>query len=65
MGNKFKDIDIKNHIYYFFDDLINVNNLDRNKNKIVEMSYKNTLIYHAGHVTIKNLRYIDTKKLIV
>ena len=65
MGNKFKDIDIKNHMYYFFDDLINVKNLDRIKNKIAEMSYKNILIYHAGYVTVKNLRYIDTKKLIV
>ena len=24
MSNKFKDIDIKNHIYYFFDEIINI-----------------------------------------
>ena len=32
MGNKFKDIDIKNRTYYFFDDIINIKIFDRNKN---------------------------------
>ena len=27
MSNKFKDIDIKNRTYYFFDDIINIKNL--------------------------------------
>ena len=33
MRNKFKDINIKNRTYYFFDDMINIKNLDPNKNK--------------------------------
>ena len=33
MCNKFKDINIKNRTYYFFDDMINIKNLDPNKNK--------------------------------
>ena len=28
MSNKFKDINIKNHTYYFFDDIINIQNFD-------------------------------------
>ena len=28
MSNKVKDIDIKNHTYYFFDDIINLKNFD-------------------------------------
>ena len=28
MSNKFKDINIKNHTYYFFDDIINIKNFD-------------------------------------
>ena len=36
MGNKFKDIDIKNWTYYFFDDMINKKNLDPNNIKIDE-----------------------------
>ena len=31
MSHKLKEIDIKEHIYYFFDDMINIKNLDPNK----------------------------------
>ena len=36
MGNKLKDIDIKNCAYYFFNLEINIKNLDPNKIKIYE-----------------------------
>ena len=29
MSNKVEDISIKNHTYWFFDDIININNFDR------------------------------------
>ena len=45
MSNKFKDIDIKNQKYYFFDDIINIQNFDSNKFKTDEKSYINSLIY--------------------
>ena len=41
MSNKFKETDIKNRAYYFFDDIINIKNLDPNKTKRDEKSYKN------------------------
>ena len=47
MSNKVKDIDIKNRIYYVFDD-INIKHFDPNKIKIDEKSYKNILIYYIG-----------------
>ena len=56
MGNKFKDIDIKNHTYYFFDDMNNIKNLDPNKVKVDKKSYKNILIYYIGNVMVKDLR---------
>ena len=34
MSNNVKDINIKNHAYYFFDDIININDFDLNKIKI-------------------------------
>ena len=34
MGNKFKDIDIKNRTYYFLDDIINIKNFYPSKIKI-------------------------------
>ena len=48
MSNKFKEIDIKNHTYYFFDDMINIKNLATKKIKIDEKSYKGFLIYYIG-----------------
>ena len=45
MSNKIKDVDIKNHTYYFFDGIINIKNVDLDNIKIDEMSYKNILIY--------------------
>ena len=41
MGNKLKKVDIKNCTYFFFNDMINIRNLDLNKIKIDEKSYKN------------------------
>ena len=52
--NNVKEIDIKNRTYYFFDDMIIIQNPDPNKIKINEKSYKNILIYYTGYVTIKD-----------
>ena len=38
MSNKVKDIDINNRTYYFFDDIINIENFDSNNIKIDEKS---------------------------
>ena len=58
MSIKIKDIDIKNHTYYFFDDIINIKNLDPKNSTVYEKSYKNILIYCTGYVTIKDLKYV-------
>ena len=60
MNNKFKEKEIKNRTYYFFDDIISFDDkkFDQNKMKINEKSYKNLLIYYIGYVTIKVLSYI-------
>ena len=60
MSNKIKDIDIiRNHIYFFFDDIIKIKNFDPNNIKIDEKSYMNILIYYIGYAMIKNLKYIN------
>ena len=58
MSNKVKDINIKNHTYYFFDDIINIKNFDSNNIKSNKKSYKNILIYYTGYVIIKYLKYV-------
>ena len=55
MSNKFKDISIKNHTCYFFDDVVNIKLYDLNNIKIDETSFKNIPIYFIGYVTIKDL----------
>ena len=65
MSNTLKDMDIKSHAYYFFDNIINATNFDPNKIKIDEKSKiflfinKNILIYYIGYVTIKDLKYAE------
>ena len=46
MSNKVKDIDMKNRIYHFFNDIINKNFFDSNNIKVDEKSYKNIFIYY-------------------
>ena len=48
-----KDINIKNRTYYFFNDVIRIENFDVNNIKIDEKLYKNILIYYIRYVTIK------------
>ena len=52
MSNKVKDINMKNWTYYFFNDIIDIENFDPNNIKIDE-KYKNILIHYIGYVTIK------------
>ena len=56
MSNKVKDIDIKNRTYYFFNDIIYIKNVDPDKIKKDEKSYKSILIYYIEYVTIKYLK---------
>ena len=53
-----KDISMKRHIYYFFDDIINIKEFDPNNIKLHENSYKNILIYYIAYVTIKDSKYV-------
>ena len=50
-----KEINIKNRTYYFFDEMINIKNVDSSLLKIDKKSYKNIDIYYTGYITIKNL----------
>ena len=34
MSNTFKDVDLKSRTYYFFNDMMNINNFDANNVKI-------------------------------
>ena len=46
-------INIKNHTYYFFDDIVNIKDIDPNNIKTDGKSYNNIFICNIGYVTIK------------
>ena len=50
-----KEINIKNRTYYFFNDMIIINNFNSNVLKIDEKSYKNIDIYYIEYITIKDI----------
>ena len=50
---KTKEINIKNRTYYFFNDMIDINNFHSNLLKIDKKPYKDVDIYYIGYITIK------------
>ena len=63
MSNKLKEIDMKNRTYCFFNDLINIKNLDQNKIKTDEKPYKNIFIHDIGYLTLTTLNTWHSKTL--
>ena len=57
MGN-IKEINIKSRTYYFFDDIIKIEDFDSNWLKIDRKSYKNIDIYYTGYITMKDSDYV-------
>ena len=54
---------IRNHIYYFFGDIINIESLHPNNIKTDEKSYKNIVIYYIEYVTTKDLKYVKSNSV--
>ena len=50
-----KEINIKNRTYYFFNDMINIEDFDSILLKTDKKLYKNIGIYNIGHITIKKI----------
>ena len=68
---KFKELNIKNQTYYFFNDTINIKNFYSNLLTIDKKPYKEIDIYYIGYITIKkfgdckNIRSINPLYLII
>ena len=48
-----KNVNIKNHTYFLFNDMVDLKIFDSNLLKLDKESYKNTGIYYNGYITIK------------
>ena len=53
MTSDVKSINIKNHTYYFFNDMINTKYFDSSLSEIDKTSYKSIYIYYIRYITIK------------
>ena len=68
---KVKQIEIKNRTCYFYNDIINIEELDSNLLKIDKKSYRNLNNYYIGHITIKkigddkNIYSVNSQYLII
>ena len=47
-----------NWTYYFFDDMINIKDFDRDLLKIDKKAYKNVGIYYLSYITVKDSYYV-------
>ena len=50
-----KQINIKNRTYYFYNDIIDLENFDSGLLKLDKRSYKGIGIYNIGYITIKKI----------
>ena len=54
-----KEVNIKNQTYYFFDDMIIIEDFDPSLPKIDKKSYKISDIYYVGYITMKYSKYVN------
>ena len=52
---KVKQIEIKNRTYYFYNDIINIEEFNSSLPKIDKKSYKDNDIYYIGYIRIKKV----------
>ena len=52
---KVKQIEIKNRTYYFYNDIINIEEFNSSLRKIDKKSNKDIDIYYIGYITIKKI----------
>ena len=62
-SNKLKEIDIKNHTCYYFDDIIEIKDFDFDFDNILidEKSYKNNLVYDISYKTLFGSKPLHTR----
>ena len=53
-----EEITIKNQTYFFFNDIISIEDFAPNLLKIDKKSYKNIDIYYIGYITLKDFYYV-------
>ena len=55
---EFKQTEIKNRNYYFYNNIINLKNFESNLLKMDKKHYKGINIYYIGYITIKKMMIV-------
>ena len=58
-----KQINIKNHSYYFFHDMVNIKDFDSSLLKIVKKSYQNIGICYIGCISMKDSDHVKINRV--
>ena len=56
---KVKQTEIKNRTYYFYNDIINIEEFNSSLLKIDKKSYKDINIYYIGYIAIKKIDHCE------
>ena len=62
--NNLKEINIKNHTCYYFDDVIKIEDYDFDNILLDEKSYKNILVYDISYKTFLHLLLVQIHCLL-
>ena len=60
-----KQINIKNRAYYFYNDIIDLENFESNMLKIDKKSYKDIGIYNIGYIINKKLVIVRILEVLI
>ena len=60
-----KQINIKNRTYYFYNDIIDLENFESNMLKIDKKSYKDIGIYNIGYIINKKLVIVKILEVLI
>ena len=60
-----KQINIKNRTYYFYNDIIDLENFESNMLKIDKKSYKDIGIYNTGYIINKKLVIVRILEVLI
>ena len=62
---KVKKLNIKNQTYYYFNDIISINDFHSNLLRIDKKQYKDIDIYYIGYISVKKLAIVKILSVLI
>ena len=64
-NDELKEIDIKNHTCYYFDEMVKIESFNLDNILIDEKSYESILVYNISYKTLIDAKYYGTRYLVL